>query len=150
MFCVIALASFGSWYFGGNTGQGLHSHRPSFFLPPSLKYFSGNVIISQAIPFDLSRSAATSEQMFCGVSLASVGSWYFGRIMWARSSFKSAIIRYPAVASNNSASRNMPQNQSSTQPNLSFNSDPTVGCCKLLRAFGYLVSTQPSAHGRAG
>ena len=121
MFCGVALASFGSWYFGGNTGQGFHSHQPSFVLPPSLTKFSGNVQFSKPIPFDLSHSAATSGPTFCGVTLASVGSWYFGRIMWARPSFKSAIIRSPAVASKISASRYMSQNQSSTQPNLSFN-----------------------------
>ena len=81
MFRGVALASFGSWYFGGNTGQWFHSHQPSFVLPPSLKQFSGNVQFSKAIPFELSHSAATSGPTSCGVSLASVGSWYFGRIM---------------------------------------------------------------------
>ena len=36
-----------------------------------------------------------------------------------------------------------------SRPNPPLNSDPTVGCCGLLRGFGYSVSTRNPAHGRA-
>ena len=126
MFCGVALASFGSWYFGGNTGQGLHSSQPSFVLPSSLKKFSWNVKISQAIPLYLSRSAATSEPMFCGVSRASVGSWYFGRIMWFGLHSLQRGHSFSFGRANISASRYMSQIKSIPRPNLSFNPDPTV------------------------